>query len=87
MLYGGPEPSDRKRKPKGKCWMILVVICAMLCVQWVATSEISLLELLIPGESQVTISAVRELVDVLSEGESLGESVTAFCKQILAGEP
>ncbi len=40
---------------------------------------------LLPGDPEVTESAIKEMIARLSDGEAFGEAVTAFCREIVAG--
>ena len=40
---------------------------------------------LLPGDPAVTETALREMIENLSQGEAFGEAVTVFCKEIIAG--
>lgn len=45
--------------------------------------DAKLKELLLPGQPSVTESAFENLVADLKEGDSLGDAVTAFCREII----
>jgi len=40
---------------------------------------------LLPGDPEVTGPAIQTLIDRLADGEGLGEAVTAFCREVVAG--
>ena len=73
-------PLMRKRKPFPwlKCVTVIFVIAAAL---WVKKQDIP--EFLIPGDPDITKSAVQTMVSEVREGESLEDAVFVFCKEIL----
>lgn len=86
IRYDSGKRKKLRRSAGGKSIALLLFSAALLLgVQWLLTSEISLLELLIPGQSQVTLPAIESLADALAAGEDVGEAVTAFCQQIFTG--
>lgn len=40
---------------------------------------------LVPGDPDVTLSAMTALISDLSEGTPLGEAIVAFCREVIAG--
>ena len=40
---------------------------------------------LLPGDPEITGAALQTLIDKLRDGEALGEAVTAFCREVIAG--
>lgn len=82
VSYGPQYP---KPAPRGKKWLLVVlVLLVVLGVRYFA-GQIPW-EQLIPGDTAVTVAAMENLADALSQGESVGQAITAFCQQILAGE-
>ena len=43
----------------------------------------ALLELLLPGDPEVTATALERLVETVSEGESIQTALTEFCREII----
>ena len=81
IVYGSPE----KKKLSTK--RILMILCsvAVAALMLLPAGRRALRELIIPGDAEVTASAVQTLVSDLGEGENLGDAVTAFCREVLAG--
>ena len=50
---------------------------------WPAGTEI-VRQALIPGDPEVTVTAVDNLVSGLKDGQQLSDAVTAFCREIIA---
>ena len=40
---------------------------------------------LLPGDPAVTGPALQTLIERLTDGEALGDAVTAFCREVVAG--
>ncbi len=40
---------------------------------------------LLPGDPEVTRNALQTMIDSLSDGETLGEAVATFCREVVAG--
>ena len=50
---------------------------------WPAGTEI-VRQALIPGDPEVTVTAVDNLVSGLKDGQQLSDAVTTFCREIIA---
>lgn len=67
-----------------KC--IILSCCALSAAMLLWPGGRSLLqELLLPGDAQVTASALETLVLELEQGGSMADAVTAFCQEVVAG--
>lgn len=77
-------PTQFKKKHKK---IILPVLMVLLCVLALGRPGIrnKVEQWLIPGDPQVTKAAFSLMLDELREGESLGDAVTTFCNEIIAG--
>lgn len=62
---------------------ICVLIAALLI--WPAGRN-ALQQIFLPGDADVTASALRNLTEDLHDGVAIGDAVTAFCQEIIAGE-
>ena len=75
-------PERRKRKIQKKTavsavlWVILFAVVYIGRTQWVQN-------VLLPGDSQVTGTALNQMVQDLRAGESFEESFEAFCREII----
>ncbi len=90
MAYKIYYPTVGKRKyplrtklPKwayltGTCCIIAITL-VLICV-WQGSAS-----WLLPGDPSVTGPALQTLIDRLTEGEALGDAVTAFCREVVAG--
>ena len=82
-------PSDKKRYPgikerrKTKYGNWVMVILAFAVVLSLRLYGIP--DFLIPGDPQVTKAAASLMIDQLQNGDSLGDAVAVFCKEILHG--
>ena len=87
IVYG-PMPKTRKlrnyRAPRLRIMAAAFLLLFVLVVRqaWPDGAEI-LREYLLPGERSVTEAAFGEMVTDLQNGQSVGEAVTAFCKEIV----
>ena len=79
--YRYPQSKQKPRFPKRKIYLALLALAAVL---WVRMKGIP--DVLIPGDPQVTRMAVETMVENLQGGVSVGDAVTAFCKEIMNGE-
>lgn len=78
-------PAKRRESSTGKyivAIVLFVMLAALICQPAVNQG---LKYILLPGDPDVTVSAGRELVEVLQDGGTVRESVTAFCMEILDG--
>lgn len=77
------EKQEKGKIPRKKIVLIMVgtIIAALLL--WPAGRS-CLRELILPGDAEVTAEAFQGLAEDLGEGESLGDAITAFCKEIIA---
>lgn len=75
---------ESKRKWTGVAAAVLVMVLVIGAIavkntglRWVQT-------FLLPGDPAVTAAALEDMVEDLKNGDSLGEAVTAFCREIVA---
>ena len=76
---------DRKktrfsRKNAGILFTVLVILLAIICV-----GREDVQDFLIPGNSQVTRTAVTKMITDIKDGEPLSASFEAFCREIVDG--
>ena len=75
-----PKVSSRKQF-RIKRWMTAVItVAAML---WIYLYGIP--DFLIPGNPEITKSAVSTMVGEMKNGASLGDALTTFCKIVIDG--
>lgn len=70
-------------------WKRIPVIFATLAVAVtlaVPSGRLWLRNILLPGDEDVTAAALESLVEDLYSGESVGEAVQTFCREILTGD-
>ena len=70
-----PIRSGRKHNPTvGVLITVMLLVCLSVGLRtgW-----------LIPGDPQVTSAAFSEMVDMLRQGETIQDAVTAFCTEVL----
>ena len=63
---------------------LLVFACTIL-FGIVLTATYGSLYWIVPGDPEVTVPAFEQLMDALSKGESFGEAVSAFCREVIQG--
>lgn len=82
--FGKKYPTKRKSSSKKgmiAAVLVLVLVFGAISVRLNALPWIK--EYLLPGDPEVTAMALEGLVEDLKEGNSLGQAVTAFCKEIM----
>ena len=82
-------PEDNKRWPikKTVCYhkWIPVAVSLTVCLLLLNTTiRNALIDFLLPGDPQVTKSAIVQLVENIKAGEGFGHCVTAFCQYVIA---
>ena len=86
ILYT-PEASHRypqRKKSKPINWgNLLLLTMLVFTAAWFRLNGIP--DFLIPGDPEVTKTAAAEMMAQTRIGESVSESVTVFCKEILNG--
>lgn len=81
IVYGKKE---KKIIPIRKIGAVVAVISAIILLLWPAGRS-AVADVLLPGDAEVTAMAVQTMVNELNEGQGIGEAVTAFCQEIIAG--
>ena len=88
ISYGeSVQKIEIQEKPTGnksnkKLFLIAAIVLVLLAV-WSFSDRLT--EYLIPVDPKITRSAVTTMVSDIGAGEPVGEAVTAFCKEIIAG--
>ena len=59
-------------------WALVLIGAISLCFSYYGIPD-----MLIPGDAEVTKSAMLEMISLLRAGTSVKDAVTAFCKQII----
>ena len=72
-------PMERKSALPKRYLVGAIIVALVVSV----ISVPSVRELLIPGDPEVTGAAFSQMIDNLQEGDSVGEAVTAFCREII----
>jgi len=62
--------------------MVCVLVIGAVAVKTGALPWVK--DYLIPGDPDVTVAALQDMVAGLQSGEALGEAITAFCREIVA---
>lgn len=70
-------PVKTKKKVSVPWLLTGVALLALLLGGW---------KLLLPGDPTVTANALSHLVEDVRSGDSVGEAVTAFCREIIDSE-
>lgn len=78
--YGG---SVKKKPPTKKIALLFSAASIAALLIWPAGRR-AVQKLLLPGDPEVTVTALQGLATDLGEGESVKEAVTAFCREIIA---
>ena len=79
----GPKKSGFFRKNKKQIVfygvLFLLGLFAVVGYLW----QPFLQEVFLPGDGAVTAAALEKLADMLGQGKTVAESVTAFCKEVI----
>lgn len=78
-------PEKRNVKPIGRYIAVFVLIATITVLLCQPPVWHLLKSILLPGDPDVTLSASQKLVDTLKDGNTVRESVMAFCMEILDG--
>ena len=70
----------------GKNQIYVIVACSLLLMAIFLGSKKSVQNFFLPGNSEVTRTALDKMVRGIREGESVGNAVTAFCREIVQSE-
>ncbi len=58
------------------------VFCLLVLAFWPEGREM-FADILLPGDRETAAEAAEEMVRALRQGQSLGEAVTAFCRDVI----
>lgn len=61
----------------------LILFLLLTCAFWPEGKD-QIKQILIPGDPDITQQAVSDLIVDLQNGESISDSVTAFCREIIS---
>ncbi len=61
---------------------VLLTICIVLVFLSLSVGSKTLKEYILPGNADITESALNALISDLKDGEPLGSAVSAFCQEI-----
>lgn len=81
IVYGRKERKRISPKKIGAIFAVMIVVAILM----LPSSRAVVAEILLPGDPEVTASALQTLVSDLGEGQGIGDAVTAFCHEIIAG--
>lgn len=86
--YGASE-TRKRRIPKVKPSVPVMAagffaLFLLMTVLFWPEGKAVLLDLILPGDGAVTAGALQGLVSDLRAGESVGDAVTVFCREIIA---
>ena len=85
IQYGISRHEVNSRKTKFKKWLPFLLAVIFLVAGWLISLTEIRFDWLLPGDPEVTAAALESLRENLAAGESLGEAVTAFCREIING--
>lgn len=66
-------------------WGIGLGAAALAVSLLIPGGRLWLRDLLLPGDEEITASALESMIADLRSGEPVGEAVEAFCKEIISG--
>ena len=75
----------KKRRIMWKRWSVGTVTAILAIALMVPQGRSWFRDLLLPGDEEVTAAALEGMVSDLRDGQSIGEALETFCKEIIAG--
>ncbi len=82
---GRKQQIRTKRPVPVKGILCAVGLAGLLTVLAFPPTRIALWNWILPGDGAVTAEAVEGMIEHLRDGVSVGDAVTAFCQEIIAG--
>lgn len=73
-----PSVRKNKNKPLNTVWILLAGIIAVYVL-----SRSDIMRYFIPGDPEITVEAFSTMVNRVGQGETVGNAVVDFCKQII----
>lgn len=71
---------DAKTFSAGKVLILVLITVIILCTY---SMKDKVIDLLIPGNTEVTKTAISEMIQSLEDGVEIKDAVTAFCAEII----
>jgi len=84
----GTARVQENRRNSARIWVltaVFLVLFGVLTVKFWPEGREALVEILLPGDPEVTWHALETMVMQLREGEAVGDAVMAFCREIVDG--
>ncbi len=82
------NPEFHKQYPiclkKNKVSLKIIFALLLLCIVIYGVKSGRVIEYLIPGDNEVTVSAFSDMVKTVRQGGSVSESIQTFCKEIIS---
>ena len=75
-----PTTAQKTKRKKYAHWLLILVILICFLIPGVRSRAVNIL---IPGDDEVTKAAFQTMVERLQLGEPVNDTVTAFCQEIL----
>ena len=75
----------RLRNSQWKQWGLGCTAVALAVALMLPGGRLWLRDLILPGDEEITASALEGMVSDLRAGEPVGDALEAFCREILAG--
>ncbi|MBR4016518.1 MAG: hypothetical protein IKK11_01755 [Oscillospiraceae bacterium] len=81
-----PELTKRYPKPKvtGHKIPVILIVSIILVIGIYLLTRDAIIELLVPGDTQVTTAAFSEMMGQIAAGESFKDAFFAFCEDIIS---
>ena len=79
--FGQTNVERCKEKKKSVRWVVLSVLSLM--VLSIGAVRETVLDVLIPGDDEITIQAVSDMVHSFREGSDIGEALEGFCREVI----
>jgi len=80
IVYGRNKRRFRQLKKRGKTLMLSIVVCVVLIIAGYFGGA----KLLLPGDPDVSATALENMVDSVQGGEKISDAIVAFCREIIA---
>lgn len=85
--YDGGERIYTQLRPKRRRWIgwaSVAAVCTLAVALMIPAVRTALWYWILPGNEQVTASALENLAEDLGAGEKFGTAFEAFCQEIIA---
>ena len=73
----------RKLRIHWKRWSVVTAGVALILAFVLPGGRLAIRDLLLPGDEAVTAAALEGMIEDIQDGDSVGEALETFCREIL----